>query len=254
MEIADVEFSNGKKSVRLRADGGRAGIRQGRIFVENGRTYDGSVVGATRAGVAGADASGRERRRARRLRRCRLRSRARSGRRCAFRSPARCAIREASVEIAASGNGTVLVDFVSMMRADVRRDGMLRPDLLQALRDLAPSFIRWPGGSFASTYKWKEGIGPYVSRGYHPNVFWGGYSDYFGFGTDEFLGLVPEAERRAADRAGCAGHGARAGRVRDGLGPLSERSADDRVGTACGRRTDIPSRTACGCSRSTTSR
>lgn len=96
---------------------------------------------------------------------------------------------DASVEIAASGNGTALVDFVSMMRADVRRDGMLRPDLLQALRNLAPAFIRWPGGSFASTYKWKEGIGPYLSRGYHPNTFWGGYSDYFGFGTDEFLGL-----------------------------------------------------------------
>jgi alpha-N-arabinofuranosidase len=75
------------------------------------------------------------------------------------------------------------------MRADVRRDGMLRPDLLQALRDLAPPFIRWPGGSFASTYKWKDGIGPLVSRRYHPNKTWGGYSDYYGFGTDEFLGL-----------------------------------------------------------------
>ena len=70
-----------------------------------------------------------------------------------------------------------------------RRDGMLRPDLLQAVRDLAPPFIRWPGGSFASTYKWKDGIGPHVSRRYTPNMFWGGYSDYYGFGTDEFLGL-----------------------------------------------------------------
>src|SRR5690242_10302062 len=43
VEVADVEFSNGKKSVRLRADGGRVGIRQGRIFVENGRSYDGSA-------------------------------------------------------------------------------------------------------------------------------------------------------------------------------------------------------------------
>ena len=54
---------------------------------------------------------------------------------------------------------------------------MLRPDLLQAVRDLAPPFIRWPGGSFASTYKWKDGIGPQVSRPYTPNTFWGGYSD-----------------------------------------------------------------------------
>jgi alpha-N-arabinofuranosidase len=51
---------------------------------------------------------------------------------------------------------------LSMMQADVRRDGMLWPDLLQALRNLAPTFMRWPGVSFASTYKWEEGIGPYV--------------------------------------------------------------------------------------------
>jgi alpha-N-arabinofuranosidase len=93
------------------------------------------------------------------------------------------------VELAAAGNGTLLVDYFSMMRADVRRDGMFRPDLLQAVRDLAPPFIRWTGGSFASTYKWKDGIGPQVSRRYTPNTFWGGYSDYYGFGTDEFLGL-----------------------------------------------------------------
>ena len=98
--------------------------------------------------------------------------------------------RDAVVEIAAAGGGTALVDFVSMMRADVRKNGMLRPDLVAALRDLAPAFIRWPGGSFASTYKWKDGIGPLASRVYHPNEIWGGYSDYYGFGTDEYLELT----------------------------------------------------------------
>ena len=39
----DVEFQNGKKSVRLQVEGGRAGIRQGRIFVDAGRAYDGSL-------------------------------------------------------------------------------------------------------------------------------------------------------------------------------------------------------------------
>ena len=98
--------------------------------------------------------------------------------------------RDAAVEIAAAGRGAVLVDFVSLMRADVRRSGMLRPDLLAALRGLAPAFIRWPGGSFASTYKWQDGIGPLASRAYHPNEIWGGYSDYYGFGTDEYLELT----------------------------------------------------------------
>jgi alpha-L-arabinofuranosidase len=188
VEIVDVEFSNGRKSVRLQADGGRAGIRQGRIFVESGRTYDGwawvrrergapeltlRVVGAKGEVIASAPLA--------------VRDAGWHEAQFSFTSPLRDT--DASIEIGASGRGTALLDFVSMMRADVRRDGMLRPDLLQSLRNLAPSFIRWPGGSFASTYKWKEGIGPYVSRGYHPNLFWGGYSDYFGFGTDEFLGL-----------------------------------------------------------------
>ena len=43
VEVAEVEFKNGQKSARLRPEGGRAGIRQGRIFVDAGREYDGSV-------------------------------------------------------------------------------------------------------------------------------------------------------------------------------------------------------------------
>src|SRR3982751_348216 len=43
VEIADVEFKNGKKSVRLRVEGGRAGIRQRRIYIDAGRDYDGSL-------------------------------------------------------------------------------------------------------------------------------------------------------------------------------------------------------------------
>ncbi len=189
VELAAIEFQNGKKSVRLRVDGGgQAGIRQGRVYLELGQMYDGSVWAKREGGSAQLT----------------LRVRRQKGEPIAvlplalagsewqeipfsFRSDVRDS--QAQIEITATGNGTVLLDFVSTMRADVRRNGMLRPDLLQSLRDLAPKFIRWPGGSFASTYKWKEGIGRYAARGYHPNTFWGGYSDYFGFGTDEFLGL-----------------------------------------------------------------
>jgi alpha-L-arabinofuranosidase len=190
VSIAAVDFQNGRKSVRLGVSGGRAGIRQGRVYIEAGRKYDGSlwvqrqagspaltlrILGANGAQIAslplpvsGSASSWHEVP-------------------FSFTSPVRDA--QATVEIAALGTGALLVDFVSMMRADVRGDGMFRVDLLGALRDLRPAFIRWPGGSFASTYKWNEGIGRYAARGYHPNTFWGGYSDYYGFGTDEFLGL-----------------------------------------------------------------
>jgi len=188
VEVADVEFQNGRKSVRLHAAGGRAGIRQGRLFVDAGQKYDGSVwikredgaprltlrvVGANGAPIASAPLA--------------VTGTGWHEVGYAFTSAVRDT--QATVELAATGTGTLLLDHISLMRADVRRDGMLRPDLVQALRDLAPSFIRWPGGSFASTYKWKDGIGPQVSRHYHPNMVWGGYSDYYGFGTEEFLSL-----------------------------------------------------------------
>jgi alpha-N-arabinofuranosidase len=188
VEIADVNFQNGSKSVRLRVEGGHAGIQQGRLFLDTGVKYDGSLWVKREQGSPQLT----------------LRVKSSHGGQItsiplaltgtdwqevpySFTSPVRDT--QALVEIAATGNGTLLLDFISMMRAGVRRDGMLRPDLLQALGALRPSFIRWPGGSFASTYKWKEGIGRYAARGYHPNTYWGGYSDYFGFGTEEFLGL-----------------------------------------------------------------
>lgn len=43
VEIANVEFQNGAKSVRLDVEGGHAGIRQGRVFLDKGVEYDGSL-------------------------------------------------------------------------------------------------------------------------------------------------------------------------------------------------------------------
>ena len=185
----EVPFERGARSLRLTAGRQPAGIRQERVFLESGRTYDGSVWIKIESGAP----------------RLSLRVRAKDGSVLAERLlPTRGSTwqevpfafasprtdRDAAVEIGAGGRGVALVDFVSLMRADVRRSGRLRPDLLEALRGLAPAFIRWPGGSFASTYKWQDGIGPFASRVYHPNVIWGGYSDYYGFGTDEYLELT----------------------------------------------------------------
>ena len=37
------KFEQGERSVRLTANAGTAGIRQGRLYVEAGQTYDGSA-------------------------------------------------------------------------------------------------------------------------------------------------------------------------------------------------------------------
>ena len=64
-----------------------------------------------------------------------------------------------------------------------------RKDLLEALQALKIPVLRWPGGCFADTYHWKNGIGPLADRPKIKNVFWGGTVEDNSFGTNEFLNL-----------------------------------------------------------------
>lgn len=40
----------------------------------------------------------------------------------------------------------------------------IRNDVLNALKQLEPPVLRWPGGCFADTYHWRDGIGPRSQR------------------------------------------------------------------------------------------
>ena len=62
-----------------------------------------------------------------------------------------------------------------------------RTDVVKALKDLKVPVLRWPGGCFADTYHWKDGIGPKEERPSIVNVFWGGVTEDNSFGTHEFL-------------------------------------------------------------------
>lgn len=65
----------------------------------------------------------------------------------------------------------------------------VRNDVIQALQDLKIPNLRWPGGCFADTYQWKDGIGPKAERPKMVNVWWGGVTEDNSFGTHEFLDL-----------------------------------------------------------------
>ncbi|HWA87076.1 MAG TPA: alpha-N-arabinofuranosidase [Opitutus sp.] len=187
-EPAAVKFERGERSIRLAADHGSAGLRQRRINLQSGAGYDGSVWlnperGALQFSLRVRDHAGRL------LAELPLSAGRAGWQECGFRFASPATDRDASIEIVARGTGAALLDFVSLMRADARAQGKLRPDLLAALKGLRPAFIRWPGGSYASVYKWEDGIGPAVARKFNPNSIWGNYSDYYGFGTDEFLEL-----------------------------------------------------------------
>lgn len=193
VKVVDIKFKNGEKSLKLEVNGGTAGIQQSRFYFQEGYDYngyawikpvDGSVQLTLR--VLGSDGK--------MIADLPLETSGTDWQEVKFSFTNIKTDEQASLEITANGTGTIYMDYLSIMRADLRKNGMMRPDLVQSLKDLKPPFIRWPGGSFASIYKWKDGIGPQVSRKFHPNTIWGGYSDYYGFGTDEFMELCRQLD------------------------------------------------------------
>lgn len=65
----------------------------------------------------------------------------------------------------------------------------IRNDLIAALKDIKIPNLRWPGGCFADTYHWKDGIGPKKDRPTIVNQWWGGVTEDNSFGTHDFLNL-----------------------------------------------------------------
>lgn len=107
--------------------------------------------------------------------------------------------------VLASGQGATGIDVVSLFPRKTfkgRPNGM-REDLAQAIADLKPKFIRFPGGclvhggwlGLSCLYNWKETIGPIETRREQPNL-WGyhqtmglGYFEYFQYCED--IGAKP---------------------------------------------------------------
>ena len=63
----------------------------------------------------------------------------------------------------------------------------VRTDVVDALKALKIPNLRWPGGCFADTYHWKDGIGPKPERPSIVNTWWGGVTEDNSFGTHDFL-------------------------------------------------------------------
>ena len=61
-----------------------------------------------------------------------------------------------------------------------------RKDVMEAVKGLGVSVLRWPGGNFVSGYNWKDGVGPRDLRPPRPDHAWGALETNR-FGTDEFL-------------------------------------------------------------------
>jgi alpha-N-arabinofuranosidase len=96
--------------------------------------------------------------------------------------------------------GTVIYDGVWVgENSQIPHVGGIRRQLIDALRAIKSPVIRWPGGCFADSYDWKDGIGPQGSRPRRTNFWSEAMSreapagpqryDPNQFGTNEFMRL-----------------------------------------------------------------
>ena len=74
--------------------------------------------------------------------------------------------------------------------------GGIRKDLVEQMRKIKPSVLRYPGGCFADSYDWRDGVGPTEKRPRRTNFWLGAENDQSPashkydpnqFGTNEFV-------------------------------------------------------------------
>ena len=106
--------------------------------------------------------------------------------------------RDAVLCVTPSKSGRVALDLISLFPQHTfkgRKNG-LRADLAQALADLHPKFMRFPGGCVAhgdglgNMYNWKETIGPMETRKGARNIW--GYHQSRGLGYFEFFQMCED--------------------------------------------------------------
>lgn len=105
---------------------------------------------------------------------------------------------DAELVLTSGGGGELMLDMVSLFPQDTfkgHKNG-LRKDLAQALADLKPGFLRFPGGCIAhghsleNTYRWKDTVGDVSER--KPNWNLWGYHQTYGLGYFEYMQLCED--------------------------------------------------------------
>jgi len=61
-----------------------------------------------------------------------------------------------------------------------------RQDVLELVRELGPTLVRYPGGNFLSGYHWEDGVGPVAERPTRLDLAWFS-TETNRFGTNEFI-------------------------------------------------------------------
>jgi len=104
--------------------------------------------------------------------------------------------KDADIRYTFTGRGEVYFGALSMMPSD-NFHGM-RKDVVENLKAIGPTVLRWPGGNFAGEYRWKDGLLPSDQRGplqaateIETQPHSDGY-DFHEISTDDFIALCRE--------------------------------------------------------------
>ncbi|MFV0591583.1 MAG: alpha-L-arabinofuranosidase C-terminal domain-containing protein [Draconibacterium sp.] len=133
---------------------------------------------------------------------------------------------KAILQIVPQFTGKVALDMVSLFPQNTFKNHKngLRPDLAQAIADLHPRFVRFPGGCVShgdgldNIYRWKNTVGPLESRkpdrniwNYHQSMGLG-YFEYFQFCEDIGAEALPViAAGVPCQNSSTGGHGQQGG-------------------------------------------
>ncbi|MDV6331197.1 alpha-N-arabinofuranosidase [Asticcacaulis sp. 201] len=66
----------------------------------------------------------------------------------------------------------------------------IRNDVVAALKAIKVPNVRWPGGCYADSYHWRDGVG--AKRTTRVNTAWGNVVDSNAFGTDEYMDFIAQ--------------------------------------------------------------
>jgi len=176
---------NSHYCVRIKGEEGSTGLAQGHINLRAGETYVGSIWarGSASKGLSVRLVQGDKT-----LASQKLPAPGRSWREMKFELEPQVSDANATLEVSVNGKSDAAIDQISMMPRSWLAQGGFRPDLLQAIADIKAPIIRWPGGCFASPYRWKDGVGPQSKRVVTRRELWDDL-DINSHGTDEFIAL-----------------------------------------------------------------
>ncbi|UCD52846.1 MAG: DUF1080 domain-containing protein [Phycisphaerales bacterium] len=188
--VEDDDPLNSNFCVRLQCNDGESGLEQDALRVRAGETYVGSLWtrGSAPEGLDVRLVSNGQP-----LAQQKLSAPSRDWSEMTFKLRPEASDANATLQIVVQGKADLGLDQISMMPRSWKARGGFRPDLLRAVAQLKPPIIRWPGGCFASPYRWKDGIGPQHQRGVTLRELWDDL-DINSLGTDEFIALCRKVE------------------------------------------------------------